>query len=353
MTLEQIRSQLQAWDECRIINRTADNGQLAAAALTRRGKTVTLWLVRHDETYLEMLNEAELQAIHHSHVSHPTNRERLLNNNSALKSRIPIENLRAILLGKQEYPITSASQGQVHSDNLNIILAISELLREGWEPGEMAQINMESLFLSEHELRGEFEALPPEDTLTLLPNEIQDEEMIPIDCTLSFDTNNVQPHTLDIPNGKYAWIVGTEWFDPWKHLEETLSHPKIKEQFTAEELEQRRSEIEKCYSKFCPRGNAMPVVVYESEQDISLYFYDNCWLDKQSVMSGSTFAVLGLHKGEDRIGPHGLPLHAATLTELALDCKTTRKLSLGMMRLIRHYPQPPVVMDDIYKKYDD
>ena len=73
MTLAQICENLHPWDECRIINKEAT--ELSAIALTRCGNAAALWLIQHDSSYLERVEETGERG---SYASLATNRDRLL-----------------------------------------------------------------------------------------------------------------------------------------------------------------------------------------------------------------------------------------------------------------------------------
>ena len=193
--------------------------------------------------------------------------------------------------------------------------------------------------MSKYDLQGDFVTLPPDDTIILMPQDKFDEVKFSCDYTLLFDMEN-GPQPISPVDGKTAWLIRVEWFDPWKHLEDTLSHPKITKQFTPKELEQHRSRLEEEYTDFCPHGMALPVVIYEADQDVSLYFYERSWLNAPPKSNSSAFAVMGLFKGENRIGPHGLPLHGVALSELALNPRETKQLSFGMAKWTCRRPQP-------------
>ncbi len=333
MTLAQICENLHPWDECRIINKEA--AELSVIALTRCGKAAALWLIQHDPSYLERVEEAEERS---PYSNLATNRERLLYQ-PGVSPYLPVDGLSAVQVGETKYHITGSTEIPVRSEDWETVLRLSDFLRAGWMPGALLHSNMETLFLSKYDLQGDFVALPSDDTIILMPQDKLDEVKFSCDYTLLFDTENeLQP--ISPVNGKTAWLIRAEWFDPWKHLEDTLSHPQITKQFTPKELEQHRCRIEEEYAGFCPRGMALPVVIYEADQDVSLYFYERSWLNAPPKSNSSAFAVIGLFKGEKRVGPHGLPLHGVTLSELALNPRETKQLSFGMAKWICCRPQP-------------
>ncbi len=333
MTLAQICENLHPWDECRIVNK--ETKELSIVALTRYKKTATLWLIQHDPSYLERVTEAGEQT---PSACPATNRERLLRR-PGVNPHLPVNGLNTVRLGETEYHIAGSTEIPIRSEDWETVLTLADFLQAGWTPGALLHANTENLFLSKYDLRGDFATLPPDGTITLLPHDKLDEVKFSCNYTLLFDRDK-EPQSVSLADGKTAWILRMEWFDPWKHLEDVLSHPKITEQFTPKEIEQHRCLMEKEYVGFCPCGMAMPVVIYEADQDVSLYFYECSWLDAPPKSNSSVFAVMGLFKGEDRVGPHGLPLHGVVLSELALDPRETGELSLGMVKWTCRHPQP-------------
>ena len=334
MTLAQICENLRPWAECRIINKETE--RLSVIALTRCENTAALWLIQHDPSYLERVEDNEEQA---PYASLSTNRERLLQQ-PGVRPHLLVDGLNAVQVGETKYRITGSTGIPIRSESWETVLLLADFLREGWNPGALLHANAETLFLSKYDLQGDFAALPPDNTIILTPNDKLDEVKFPCDYTLSFNNMETEPQSISPADGKTAWLLRLEWFDPWKHLEDTLSHYKSAKQFTPEELERHRRSIEETYANFCPRGMALPVVIYEAEQEVSMYFYERGWLNAPPKSNSAAFSVMGLFKGEDRVGPHGLPLHGAVLSELALDPRETKELSFGMAKWLCRRPQP-------------
>lgn len=349
MTLEQMRTWLHAgdeWDECRVLNCEYEEGesQCSVAALTREGKEVSLWFVQHDDTYLGRREDAEYEAECNPPAAPVTNRDHLLLP-SPVDPVFPLEHLKTVRLDEREYQIReSTGSGIAETDWTGTIRTLFALLRAGWTPDVLSEFSMDGMFLYRAKLEGDFDALPTGLELVLLPNDRQDQEVIPLDCVLSFE-KDPPPQPLPLPDGQTGWIVRGDWFDVWKHLEETFAHPKIKAQFTPEQLEQRRRMVEAEFDEVCPRGMSMPVVYYEAPENVTLNFYAAQWLDSPIRRSGSSscFGVTGLTSKDDT-GPHGLPLRASLLFQMPCVPQDIPDLPLGLMAWHRSRPQPPIVL---------
>lgn len=350
MTLEEIRSVLQPWDESRALSQSfeADGTQFSIAALTRQGTQVTLWMVQLDAACEDELEEYEDdEPLAWDEACPASNRDQLLERLDGALPDLPARNLNKIRLGGREYVIPRSQQWRAQEDQWETVLELSNLLRTGWEPGALGKVNVRQLFLSRYELQGSFDSLPLGKVQELHANDKLDEELLPADISLPVDSPS-QPQAVSLPEGKTAWIIRAEWFDPWKHLENTLSHPRTRARFTPEEIAEMRPALEADMEECCPRGQALPVVIYEAPEEVSLYFYEDSWLDKPAPQPGgssSAYGVVGLMKGHKRLGEHDLPLKAVTLMEAPLPPQDTPALSLSLMRWTCRRPQDPIVLD--------
>ena len=120
MTLAQICENLHPWDECRIINKEAT--ELSAIALTRCGNAAALWLIQHDSSYLERVEETGERG---SYASLATNRDRLLYQ-PGVSPHLLVDGLSAVQVGETKYRITGSSEIPVRSEDWETVLRLSD-----------------------------------------------------------------------------------------------------------------------------------------------------------------------------------------------------------------------------------
>ena len=349
MRLGHLKDYAREWDEVRVLGRSARVGDcpVAAAALTRTGERACLYLFQYDPTLAGRREEAELSAMAAPRREARTYREELFAPKD-VRPALPVERLKSVALGGVTYPVETDSRREVAED-WEAILAVTRLLQAGWDMGEMAECHTEGLYLSAFWLAGDFDALPhPEDSLTLVPEDRDTAGLAAVDLTLpvgAFD-----PILLELPEGPAVYLTGASLFDPWRHLEETFSNPKLLAQFTPEELAEHRERLERETAEHCPRGMAYPVACYEAERDVSLQCYEGSWLDapvprpKSGVQTGFTM-ILRTPREEQTYGPHGLPIKQTVLSETPVPLGRTEPIQIGAVRWHRREPAAPLTLE--------
>lgn len=343
MLLQELRRYTFPFDECRILNRQKRAGDrlVATAALARRGEEVCLYLLQNDPTYRERLEEAELLDLSDPRPAPATHREELFQR-QGVEADLLVESLDAVALGGAAYEISGGETGGVVGQDWESLLLLSALLRAGWDMGGLGDCDTEELFLARYDLRGAFSAIPDaEGPLTLTPGRKTVSGLAAVEVALPL--GGCAPIPLDLPDGPAVTLLGAEQFDPWRHLEEVFSHPKTLERFTPEELAEHRERSEKTYEEICPRGMAFPVVSYEAEGDVSIQCYPSSWLDSPLRRSANS-TVTFLARGDDALGPHGLPVKRAVLSEAPVPLGDTAPLAIGAVRWHRSLSAEPLIL---------
>ena len=347
MRLGHLKDYAREWDEVRVLGRSARVGDcpVAAAALTRTGERACLYLFQYDPTLSERREEAELSAMAAPRREARTYREELFAPKD-VRPALPVERLKSVALGGVTYPVETDSRREVAED-WEAILAVTRLLQAGWDMGEMAECPTEGLYLSAFWLAGDFDALPhPEDSLTLVPEDRDTAGLAAVDLTLPLGA--FDPIPLELPEGPEAYLAGASLFDPWRHLEETFSNPKLLAQFTPEQLAEHRAEAEKELAGRCPRGMGWPVVSYEAEKNVSLQCYERSWLDapvprpESGICNGYAYLLMDR---DAPLGPHGLPVKQAVLSEVTAPLGRAEPIQIGAVRWHRRAPAAPLTLE--------
>ncbi len=113
----------------------------------------------------------------------------------------------------------------------------------------------------------------------------------------------------------WAQIDRVFLYDMWEEMEKNFDDPRMKEQFTPEELAEHKAEFEEHFSETCPKGMCYAVVEYECEEDISIQFYSKAWLDSEPVQSGRAGSIGFIMSPDEPAGKLGLKLKAAIIPE--------------------------------------
>lgn len=339
MYIGDLRRWLAPWEDCRILNRNVsiDDAAVSAAALTLRQGTLSLWLVQHDPTFLARLEDAEMEDLEYPPLSPTTNRETLFGQRE-VEADLPVENLQSVVVGGVEYAVDGTSMGRIEND-WQQVLTLAALLQAGWEPGDLEETDTDALFLLQADFQGTFDTIPNWDSpleLRMHPHNVS--QLVEVDVTPGAD-----PVKLTLPCGD-VFLLGWESVDPWAHLEQTFSDPKVQEQFTQSELAEHRRRSEKIYKEFCPRGMVFPALRYEAAADVSIQCYLKAWLDAPIPHNRS--GVLGILARPDETvtGPRGLPVRLTAMTDLPVNPDRLEGLSIGALRWNRRIPQPPLYL---------
>ena len=349
MLLGELRQYALPFDECRILNRQVQVGDcpVAAAAVTRRGSQVQLILLQYDPTWQERKEAAERLDWEDPQPAPRTHREELFQR-EAVEAALPVENLEAVSFGSASYPLSGGQTGEVEQD-WEALLLLAALLRAGWDMGALADCPTEGMFLSRYDWREAFDAIPDaEGPLTLIPGDRYTSGLVSVDLALPLGDGS--PIALDLLDGPEVCVTGGFLFDPWRHLEETFSNPKLLTQFTPAELAEHRERLEREMAEHCPRGMAYPVVCYEAEKDVSIQCYEGSWLDapvprpKSGVQTGFTM-ILRTPREEQTYGPHGLPIKQTALSEMPVPLGRTEPIQIGAVRWHRREAVAPLVLE--------
>ena len=347
MRLGHLKDYAREWDEVRVLGRSARVGDcpVAAAALTRTGERACLYLFQYDPTLSERREEAELFAMAAPRREARTYREELFAPKD-VRPALPVERLKSVALGGVTYPVETDSRREVAED-WEAILAVTRLLQAGWDMGEMAECHTEGLYLSAFWLAGDFDALPhPEDSLTLVPEDRDTTGLAAVDLTLPMGA--FDPILLELPEGPAVYLTGASLFDPWRHLEETFSNPKLLEQLTPEQLAESRAASERELAERCPRGMAWPVVRYEAERGVSIQCYAQSWLDapvprpESCIRNGFAYILM---ERDAPPGSYGLPVKQAVLSEVPVPLGSAEPIRVGAVRWHKRESVEPLTLE--------
>ncbi len=195
----------------------------------------------------------------------------------------------------------------------------AEFLRLGWDPTGIDYQNIDNLFFTRVEFAGEFDSIP----------NLEENPMMKFITRLEHTSYLVeQPVTLlvgaqyqdklwfrDLQSGEKHWVQINRVYlcDLWADMLKNFDDPHLKEQFTPEELNERKADFESRFSEICPRGMRFPVIEYECEEGLMLQFYSKTWLDAEPEFKSSSMGFI--IRSDEKSGILGFPLKAALIQE--------------------------------------
>lgn len=327
MNIKYIQKLLFRVDEIKTISKTAEiNGVVCnVAGLIRNGQQLRLVIVEYDEQYRDQIEERETFEICEDRQAPETNRIMM---KSREKVSQPFSYVKSVIIGDTEYEVKGSEGRRLSIQDGESVLFLSELLRNRWNPEGVDNQHVDMLFVTTIDLAGDYDKIPE----------------LEAECSLRFvmGKNSVsylveQPVTLII-DGKYSdklWFKNKDgevrWTqinrvylsDMWVEMEKAFSHPKLLEQMTNEEIDERKKEFEENFSKICPKGMCFPIIEYECEDNISLEFYTKKFLESMPVQKNGG---MGFIVGADKpTGVLGMKLKVAIIQEpVPMDTKSIK-----------------------------
>lgn len=326
MNIKYLQELLSKIDEIKIIGKNAklEGSIFNVAALVRDGLQLHLIILEHDEDFQEQWEQKEqAKEMEISEISEippvlETNRM-LMKGSNRVNAFHPFMAVENVFVGNNEFEVSGAENRQLNMQDGESIIFLSELLRNGWNPEGVDYQNIDMLFLTNIELRGNYEKIP------------EFENKPSLHFTMGRDTTSctVEKPVILTVNGKYSeklWFNDKEtgeehWVrinrvylsDVWADVEKIYSNPVILNQMTKEQISAAKKSFEEDFIKICPKGMCFPIVEYECDDDISLEFYTVKYLDAASVSTnGSIGFIVNPH---DETGILGAKLKSAVIQE--------------------------------------
>lgn len=243
--------------------------------------------------------------------------------------------IRELAVGAYRVPVSGMAGNCVQGEEVSVLL---DFLQKGWKPQGNPQRNLTEMTLHEMELRTD----NAEELFTRLET-LSDSEKIGLIGGSDFRRFPIQKR-MTIAVGKPSkrafhfqkegvehtfWIENVSLFDLHQYTAERFQDPALLQQCSPGELEKIRKETQRINEEICPRGKFLPVIEYESKENIQLDFYAQQLLQQLLMQSLEPTA----HSGDivfsvrpDRPhGKHGFALRADVLNfPVDEDCKTLK-----------------------------
>ena len=208
-----------------------------------------------------------------------------------------------------------------HSQGLESTMMLMEFLHQGWRPDGIDLPDLDLLFLTSIELKGEFDLLPvipvdAEVTFKMHPNSIAHA----VEQTFTLTMGTEYPEKLyfkDMATKEEHWmqINSVYLLDMWEDMNRKFDDPKFKEHMTPEQIARTRRSLEEHLPDVCPKGMCIPVIEYECEEGISLQFYTKAHLDAVPECKNGASSIGFIGSPDKETGVLGMKLKAAFLPE--------------------------------------
>ena len=191
-----------------------------------------------------------------------------------------------------------------------------DMMNAGWEvPGWLREEEWENLQLVRLTF-ADVKRLPkytPDMPIVIKHEPVPIEHLLEKTVTLKIGGARSFQFTDDCGEHVQCYINDVMLVDVWD--EEQFNHPKYKERFSEEEMQQIKEQYYTALKESCPEGMCYIGIEYECSKDVSLQFYAKDYLKScpQTHSSGSASFLLVNWKPEKKTGTHGFPLKGAAI----------------------------------------
>ena len=221
-----------------------------------------------------------------------------------------LDSLSKISLGKREIEVVGGSGNSIGEEET---LLIARFLKAGVKAGQMGG-EFSHLYLHFLNLDIPWQELLPlakevsqnlREPVRLIPGKKSERVAARKRMTLPVGMKE-RAYTCTLEGREHHfWIEQVQLYDLWSDQEERIRDWKESGKCSEEELRQLKWSWERTAAKLCPKGKRLPLIVYESEEDIQLDFYDRPYLNSLvPTRNGDT--ELGMSGDKEEKGPHGI-----------------------------------------------
>ena len=221
-----------------------------------------------------------------------------------------LEGMEKICLGGREIRIPASSSGDIGDAG---VLLIARFLKAGVKAGQMGG-EFSHLYLHFLNLDIPWQELLPlakevsqnlREPVRLIPGKKSERVAARKRMTLPVGMKE-RAYTCTIEGREHHfWIEQVQLYDLWSDQVERIRDWKESGKCSEEELRQLKWSWERTAAKLCPKGKRLPLIVYESEEDIQLDFYDRPYLNSP-VPTRNRDTELGMSGDKEEKGPHGI-----------------------------------------------
>lgn len=306
-------------DEIKVMGKNANvDGVICnVMGLIRQGTQIHLLILQYDESYQQSIEEREEEELYEDPDIPRSNRMELSTRGTEAKN--PFDSILKVSIDEREFDVSASENRRLSMQGWESIMIIAEFLKNGWQPEGIDYQDIDMIFLSRLELEGDY-TLIPDFNQNAKMHFVRGEHCVvrQVEKPITLVVGGQYPDKLffqDKTTGGEHWVQINRVYllDMWEEMEKTFANPKLQEHMTSEEINKARLDFEKKFSEVCPKGMYFPVIEYECEEDISLQFYSQAYLDASPVDRGTSIGFI--LAPEQPKGILGLKLKAAAIQE--------------------------------------
>jgi len=319
MNIGYLHGILSGIDEIKVIGKNANVGGVICnvMGLIRQGTQMHLLILQYDESYQQSVEEREAEELYEDPDIPRSNRMAL--STRGIEAKNPFDSVLKVCIDEREFDVFTSENRRLGMQEWESILIIAEFLKNGWQPDGIDYQDIDMIFLSSLKLEGDYTSIPDFNQNAKM-RFVKGQHCVvrQVEKPITLVIGGQYPDKLffrDETTGEEHWVQINRVYllDMWEEMEKTFANPKLQEHMTSEEIKKARLDFEKRFSEICPRGMYFPVIEYECEEDISLQFYSQAYLDASPVDRGTSIGFI--LTPEQPTGVLGLKLKSAVIQE--------------------------------------
>ena len=233
----------------------------------------------------------------------------IMHNQEEEMDRWPLKHVGKVIIDDKSFEVRSKESRRVLGYEWESVIELYEFMKLGWSPEWLENVYAEQLFVTYFELEGD----DARDLKLSANSKIVFEERpyvisryvgLPMSLQISED----YPDKLwfkDERSGEAHWVQVNRVFLMDVHTEmlKMYENPELSEKFNDAQIIKMRAELESRLLEVCPRGMYFPVVEYECfDDDISLQFFAQSYLDEKQKNNGAIGFITGADKMTGKLG---------------------------------------------------
>lgn len=335
MNLKLLRRLTPEFEEEFIIGRAFRKGELSGIFIgfTREDTVLKAWiLLQGEEEPLEKKEERERALNKKRSRGMLTKRDELMREEEGIKL---MHSLRAVVFGTERFEISSGSGRRILENSWEEYLLLSHFLKKIPSFGELENADLENMNLYELEFQGDYEKIPlecfrenPEQTAIILENDsVYRKIFVEQDVTFPLGEDIGMKLTFSNQDGtiQECYIENVYLKDIWAEEENRFQEPELKkylEYMTMDEVLQLKADFFRNLEEVCPKGMYLPIVEYETKEEIVLDIYSKHYLNERVKENEGSASVLAfLMHSRQRTGKHGGKVKATELSAVSKEQK--------------------------------
>lgn len=241
--------------------------------------------------------------------SHSHKNRYIMHNREEELDQWPLKHVGKVRIDDISFEVRSKESRRVLGYEWESVIELYEFMKLGWSPEWLDDVYAEQLFVTYFELESEdFKNVKPSASSAIVfeerPYVVSRYVGLPI--TLQIGEN--YPEKLwykDEHSDELQWAQINRVFLMDVHAEmlKMYQDPQLVEKFDELQLRKMKAELESHLLQICPHGMFFPVVEYECfDEDISLQFFSQAYLEETPRSSGAVGFITGTDKMTGKLG---------------------------------------------------